>query len=1147
LPVSDTARYHRQSLIRLRREIYDRVQDVNLDGIDTATFEYWTRLADLCHIIHDGSRALRVPRYNGNLFRTEAGSFLAGHRLGDRYFAAALMALTVDEADNSASEHRVFFDYSSLGVRHLGDIYEGLLEFHIRIASEPMAEVFKDGRRVWEAARGVPEKRIRDRRGPGEVYIETSKHERRLTGSYFTPHEIVAHMVEHTIVPAVDERLSMARGAIDNWSTGMRELEGAPASDRSRLEDRTQALAGKAFDTAFSIRVLDPAMGSGHFLVDAVDVISNHIMEFLGELPDNPISERIARMQETILHDLQDQGVDLAGRDLSKLAEPNLVKRMVMKRCIFGVDVNPMAVELAKLSLWLDSFTIGAPLSFLDHHLRVGNSLVGVSLEEVESGVAEERRPGAAGAQALLFGGRYAGVLRAAQRMLDVAALSDITWDERMASEQLFAEAETVLVPFVRALNLWAAEEFGVRGGRRLLTHGGDDIDVQLANPDRLQQRDRRLLDRAEAAASEHGFLHWELAFPEIYHERGSRKENPGFDVVIGNPPYVRIQEMEDELEGRWLRSTRPDGRSRYVTPHKNFDLYVPFIERGFLLCQQPGGRFCFIVPNKWFQAEYAERLRGFLAEKEAVNRIVSFGDNQIFEESEVTNYTCLLFLAMVPKSTFEYVEVLPLADVRRELPSVLAHPDRSDLALREEFDIGTLGADPWCLPVGIARRIIAKAHRVARPLVELVDDIIVGIQTSADDVYQLVYLGPGRSAQKVLAHSRSLGEEVEMEIDLLKPLVSGKGVERYGAPYPVARLLFPYLITKGGVELIPESTFRHRWPLTWKYLERNEDRLRQREDGAMDHDQWYAYVYPKNLDKQEFPKLCVPRLVDKLKSFHDERGELYLDNVDVNAVLVAGIRPLNSHYVLALLNSTLVDFVFKLCSVHFQNRFYSANKQFISRLPIRRIPFVTPPAVRKELLREGLEISMEVAQKGDAAKLNAWLAPVLSSVHRPDARLVRRYASGPEWSQWVGQGENGWERADVLHDLLAALSLRMTQLYGQMRKERNDFLRWLLGIFGRELLRVRLPEQMSKYENLHSGEFLEILKTHRFLPQSATRSRHLADQIIPEFERSREQVRLLMAEFEGIHHVIDDIVYKLYGMSEDDIRAIETSYAKLT
>ena len=116
-------------------------------------------------------------------------------------------------------------------------------------------------------------------------------------------------------------------------------------------------------------------MGSGHFLVYTVDFISDKIIAFLADYPANPVIRKIADMKKDILAEIERQGVRI---DESKLTEVNLIKRMVMKRCIYGVDLNDMAVELAKLSLWLDSFTLGAPLSFLDHHLKSGNSLIGI-------------------------------------------------------------------------------------------------------------------------------------------------------------------------------------------------------------------------------------------------------------------------------------------------------------------------------------------------------------------------------------------------------------------------------------------------------------------------------------------------------------------------------------------------------------------------------------------------------------------------------------------------------------------------------------------------------------------------------------------------------------------------------------------------
>jgi hypothetical protein len=134
-------------------------------------------------------------------------------------------------------------------------------------------------------------------------------------------------------------------------------------------------------DEIFSVRVLDAAMGSGHFLVEAVDFITDRMLHFLKGFGWNPVYAHIEYVRTQILEEMDRQGVTI---DPGRLTDVNLVKRHVLKRCIFGVDLNPMAVELAKVSLWLDCFTLGAPLSFLDHHLRCGNSLLGTTAAEVE-------------------------------------------------------------------------------------------------------------------------------------------------------------------------------------------------------------------------------------------------------------------------------------------------------------------------------------------------------------------------------------------------------------------------------------------------------------------------------------------------------------------------------------------------------------------------------------------------------------------------------------------------------------------------------------------------------------------------------------------------------------------------------------------
>jgi len=222
-------------------------------------------------------------------------------------------------------------------------------------------------------------------------------------------------------------------------------------------------------------------MGSGHFLVETVDFISDHIIKFLTEHPDNPVLEEIENLRGTILIDLKKKGIQI---DDQKLTATNLVRRMVMKRCIYGVDLNPMAVELAKLSLWLHSFTLGAPLSFLDHHLKCGNSLIGARVAEVRDRM-----------QTTLFGNQFIGLLSATELMQRVGELTDSTFEEVQESQQKYQQAADALRPFHLILDLWSSEYFGNKGAQDFLTHGGD-VEAFLKGNGRLPERIKNLRKR---------------------------------------------------------------------------------------------------------------------------------------------------------------------------------------------------------------------------------------------------------------------------------------------------------------------------------------------------------------------------------------------------------------------------------------------------------------------------------------------------------------------------------------------------------------------------------------------------------------------------------------------------------------------------
>src|SRR5713226_59955 len=305
-------------------------------------------------------------------------------------------------------------------------------------------------------------------------------------------------------------------------------------------------------------------MGSGHFLVHTVDFIADRMITFLAEYPENPVIRRVEAMRAQILEDVTGrQGVEI---DKAKLTDVNLIKRMVMKRCIYGVDLNPMAMELAKLSLWLDSFTLGAPLSFLDHHLKCGNSLIGA--RDVQAHLP----PGSV---------RRNEFLQAMGNLLQVAEITDATASEVEQSRQLYHDAVKWLHPTKERVNVQIAKHF--------IPMGNEGMTMEWAYRDKRETDDplaKPSLDNffaAQAVAAEKRFFHRGLEFSEVFFERHGERENPGFDAVVGNPPYGNLGDIN------YLRVSFP-------TTRKNLDVYVAFIEQALAISARQGW-VSYIIP----------------------------------------------------------------------------------------------------------------------------------------------------------------------------------------------------------------------------------------------------------------------------------------------------------------------------------------------------------------------------------------------------------------------------------------------------------------------------------------------------------------------------------------------------------------------
>lgn len=504
LPVKDT-RYDDYGLRnRVRLDVKER-KDGNDVFSDTAA-RYWAAMADLFMAIDQGDASIGLPPYNGGLFDRNRHAILTNIRIPDAVMADVIDALSFERTP----EGRKYINYRNLSVQQLGSIYERLLEY----------EVVRDG---------------------GEIAVRPNIFARKGSGSYYTPDDLVRLILAETLGPLVEERKRAFREAIAEL--GRDDLPNHRKIGQLRRLDPATAL--------LELKVCDPAMGSGHFLVSLVDFLADQVIAAMAEaeqeVPEawgdylSPLGERIETIRGTILSNADARNWTI---DEEQLDDRHIIRRMVLKRCIYGVDKNPMAVELAKVALWLHTFTVGAPLSFLDHHLRCGDSLFGSWVRKGIDKAADYGTP-------LLLHGPMQRALRAASRMQIVEGLTDAEIAEAHRSADVFAEVEEMTAPLDALLRLiHALDWLDIKGKAqkdavKVFFDGqfGDPLDIAMGKEEPETKHGEgqcfaAILDRARKLIDEENFLNWQVTFPGIWSGWEEDALTGGFDAVVGNPPW---------------------------------------------------------------------------------------------------------------------------------------------------------------------------------------------------------------------------------------------------------------------------------------------------------------------------------------------------------------------------------------------------------------------------------------------------------------------------------------------------------------------------------------------------------------------------------------------------------------------------------
>ena len=523
----------------MRRDVAGKIDAGH--AFATRRTNYDGDLRDLWRQIDTGDDGIGLPPYNGGLFAAGRSPLLTRSVMPDHIFAPLLDAMSRERTEADPR----FINYRDLSVQHLGSVYERLLEFDLT---------------------------------PGEphVAVRPQTFARKTSGSYYTPEDLVMLVIRRTLAPLLEERRATFATAA--------------------VEDR------EAFDpaTAFTrLRIVDSAMGSGHFLVSLVDYLADETMRATDEAAAafpvyrSPLLYRLATIRDRIMTEAAANQWTIDDR---LLIDRQLVRRVILKRVIHGVDKNPMAVELAKLSLWLHTFTVGAPLSFLDHHLRCGDSLFGEwvrpAIDRMRLGAPLFRFDAIARAE------RITGVMTAIEEASD----ADLTEVHQSRDNFTMIEAETAeataMFSFLQGYR-WveAGAVGGLSRGRKLRREA---TACALRDPDRarllgaeaaaLSRRgialDRLLegefgppataldiaygrigdpdpaidqLAKAAQVARAANFFHWEIAFPGVWGDAQSKVPTGGFDAVIGNPPWDRLKMQEVE----WFAARRPPPADR--------------------------------------------------------------------------------------------------------------------------------------------------------------------------------------------------------------------------------------------------------------------------------------------------------------------------------------------------------------------------------------------------------------------------------------------------------------------------------------------------------------------------------------------------------------------------------------------------------
>ncbi len=855
----------------------------------------------------------------------------------------------------------------------------------------------------------------------GELYLVNDKGERKASGSYYTPEHIVNYIVENTLDPLVKEAQDKVKSlkpevdkAIAEWQKLKEQkqgLEPVEKYDRKIAKERERLL-----EPYLSLKVLDPAMGSGHFLARSTDFLAEAIAT------DPSIESPI---------------------ELTEESELTYYRRRVVESCIYGVDLNPLAVELAKLTLWLGTMAKSKPLSFLNHHLRVGNSLIGAKVEDLAEipsvrtkgkrgkSIDLSRAPVQLGLFQEAFNKKLYDLL---QNRALIAQLPTETLEDVHNKEKWERDFEHDVERFRALADLWVSTYFGN-------SVAWDEYNTLVENLQSTQPEWEKLLQKeyvreALAMREERHFFHWELEFPEVFFDRnGQRLPNPGFSAVVGNPPWGANYPADDIP---WIGARFEMGASAVK------DSYAVMTERGITILQT-GGFVSLITPDTFLRKDDLLTLRKLMLERLRIRQIVETGP--LFEDVPDTWCSIWALENAIPNNNL----------------IMHRHLDRFIVSAKERL-------------LKFAQQSWSREHHVAQRTWKARHLMTFGYLIS-------------EAEQKIITKMEAIS-------DRLGSLSNRYRISR-GEEGSKSRL--QGCASASFLMILPEDVERY-----------------EIEDGMPISDN---QLTPGKLSAfYRHPKIWAIR-IQKLRwkrrliaAFDDRRNTAGMKTLQIIVSPQDDYTELR--FLLTLLLSNLLNY---WCT---DNLVDDMNQAYLEKLPIRHVTFATPQAERERLVADGKRLFEEYLQSKVWSKVLSFVAD----------RLPQKADGSPHTER---------EQSDVVHDLLAFLAEEMTRLNKEKQAKIKAFLDWL----EKEILKGSVENQKNKtkIKGFHESTFedlLDTLKKNKVVDDPCPSK--IREAVAQEFSAAVDILSPLKARIKATDNLIDQIVYKLYGLSDDEIAIVE-------